>query len=117
MENEKKYIYKSYTRLRMNIIKMMIIKVVTDATVAITTTTFLSSSGGFKVNGLPEPLLVAIVEDVGTLLDAVVKGVVFVAFSLFAAAIVVVVVVAVVVVVLADVQGASFVRANRVIGS
>ena len=117
MKNEKKYIYKSYTRLRMNIAKMMIIKVATDTTVAITTTTFLSSSGGFKVNGLPEPLLVAIVEDVGTLLDPVVKGVVFVAFSLVAAAIVVVIVVAVVVVVLADVQGVSFVCANCVIGS
>ena len=117
MKNKKKYLYKSYSRLRMNVTKMMITKVATDATVAITITTFLSSSGGFKVNGLPEPLLVAIVEDVGTLLDAAVKGVVSVPFSLVAAAIVVVVAVAVVVEVLADVQRASFVCANGAIGS
>ena len=114
----KNIFYKSYARLRMYITKIMIIKVATDATVAITITAFLSSSGGFRVNGLPEPLLVAIAEGVEKWRNAVVKGAVFVVFSLVAAPIVVVgVIVVLVVMVLTDAQGASFVCANRVIGS
>ena len=75
---------------------MMIIKVATDATVAITITKFLSSSGGFRLNGL----------------------MVFVAFFVVVAAFVVVVVIAVVMVlVLEDLQPVSFVSANRGIGS
>ena len=102
----------------MHINKMMIIKVATDATVAITITTFLSSSGEFILNGLSEPILVAFTEGAETLIDVNVEGPVIVVFSVFAAAIVVVVfIAAVIVVVLADVLGVCLVGANRAIGS
>ena len=57
----------------MHINKMIIIKVATDA-IAIIITTFLSSSGGFRLNGLSESLLVAVVEDAKTLSNAIVEG-------------------------------------------
>ena len=102
----------------MHINKMMIIKVATDTTVAITITTFLSSSGGFRLNDLSEPLLVAFAEGAEILIDVIVEGIVFAVFSVVAAAIFVVVFIAVViVVVLVDVLGVCVVGANRVIGS
>ena len=102
----------------MHINKMMIIKVATDATVAITITTFLSSFVEFRLNGLSEPLLAAFVESAETLIDVIVEGIVFVVFSVVAGAIVVVVFMAVViVVVLVDVLGVCVVGTNRVIGS
>ena len=92
--------------------KVIIIKVAIDATVAITITTFLTSSWGFRLNDLSEPFLVVFVEDVGTLFDVVVEG------KVFAAAIVaVVVIVVVMVVVLSDKLVVCVVGANRVIGS
>ena len=99
----------------MHINKMMIIKVAADANVAITITKFLSSPGGFRLNGLSEPLLTAIAEVVETLFDTVVEGIVFRAFTVVV--LVVVVVVVVMLVILTDVQGVSFIGPNRDIGS
>lgn len=102
----------------MHIDKMMIIKVASDATVAITTTKFLSSSGGSRLNGLSETFFVAIVEGVKTLFDVVVEDTVFEAFFVAVTAIVLVVVIVVVMAVpMTDMQGGSFAGANRVIGS
>ena len=108
---------KSYALLRMHINKMMIIKVATDTTIAIITTTFLSSSGGFRLNGLSESLLVSFVEVKERFFDAIVEG-----KEPFLVKIIVVtgafgVVVLVVVMVLTDVPGFCVVGANRVIGS
>ena len=107
---------------------MRIIKVATDATVAIIITIFLSSSNGFRLNGLSELLLVAFVERAETLFDGIVEGAesVFVLIDLgreallvaiIVATVAVVVVVVVVVVVLTDVLDACVVDTNRVIGS
>lgn len=85
----------------------MIIKVTTDANVAIIITTFLSSSGGFRLNGLSEPLFVAIVEGTETLLDAIVES----------RELLLVVVTAVVVAIVVVVLGVCVVDAKLVIGS
>lgn len=90
----------------MHINKMMIIKVAIDATVAIIITTFLSSSGGFRLNGLSEPLLVAIFEN---------REPLFVTIVIVTAAVVVLVVV--LGEVQTDVLGVCVVDTNRVIGS
>ena len=107
---------------------MIIIKVATDATVAIAIIMFLLSSVGFRLNDLSEPLLAAFVEGAETLFDAIVEFKTFVTFFPVATTIVVVVamvvanvavvaVAVVVVVIPTGLLGVCFAGANRVIGS
>ena len=108
----------------MHINKTIIINVATDATTAIITTTFLSSSDGFRLNGLLGPLLAAFIEGEERLFDAIVEDkepllvvIVEAAESLLVVTGVVFVVVLVVVMVLTDMLGVCVIGANRVIGS
>ena len=101
----------------MHINKTMIIKVATDATVAIIITTYLSSSGRFRLNGLSEPLLVAIVENREPLFVAVVEDRELSLIAITVVTDVVVVLVVALGVILTDVLGVCVVDANRVIGS
>ena len=96
---------------------MRIIKVATDATVAIIITIFLSSSNGFRLNGLSELLLDGIVEGAESVFVLIDLGREPLLVAIIVATVAVVVVVVVVVVVLTDVLDACVVDTNRVIGS